>query len=77
MEPWTYIAERWPEHVLGIRRRCAGDPALRSLVDDYVEARSALDRWRGIDPAGSPRIADYEGLVGELEAEIDRSIAPG
>ncbi|GMG85118.1 hypothetical protein LNKW23_43340 [Paralimibaculum aggregatum] len=73
MEPWSIIAKRWPDRNLEIRRRCAVDADYRSIVSDYVEARSALDRWRRSDPAGSGRVADYERLVRELDAEIERS----
>lgn len=74
MEPWSTIAERWPNRVFEFRRRCAADPEFGSILSDYHEARSALDRWRRVDPASSVRIADYERLVRELELEIEHGL---
>lgn len=74
MESWSIIGARWPERVVRLRRRCAIDPEFRELVSDYQEARAALERWRGVDPASSARVADYERLVCELEAEIEQGL---
>lgn len=75
MDTWSLIAERWPEHMLKVRRRCAIDPGFREVVSDYETARCALNRWRGVDLTPSQRVADYERLVRELEAEIESSLA--
>ncbi|MCB1312704.1 MAG: hypothetical protein KDK29_12875 [Sedimentitalea sp.] len=76
MDTWSLIAERWPEHLLKVRRRCAIDPGFREVVADYHEARCALTRWRGIDLTMSERVADYERLVRELESEIEAGVTP-
>jgi hypothetical protein len=60
--------------MLELRKREAIDPEFREILTDYEEARSALDRWRAIDPPSSDRVADYEGLVQELEAEIENRL---
>jgi len=70
MEPWSIIEQRWPDRVLAVRWRCTVDREFAAIVSDYGEARAALERWREKDPAGSGRVADYERLVRELEAEI-------
>jgi hypothetical protein len=75
MNRWTVIVSRWPERGFEIWRRCATDPDLRSIVCQYQEARSALDRWRAIDVPSSRRIADYEDLVRDLEAEIESALS--
>lgn len=71
MELWPIITDRWPNRVLAIRRRCAVDPEFRAVVSDYCETRSALERWRSVDPPGSHRITDYEALLVEIEDEIE------
>ena len=75
MEAWFTISQRWPDQIPEIRRRCRVDPEFKATVADYAEARSALDRWRGIDPATSERIADYERLVHEIGGEIDQYLS--
>lgn len=71
MKPGAIIAERWPNRMLEVRKRCAVDPDFREIISDYQDARAALDRWRAIDPASSGRVAEYESLVHELESEIE------
>ncbi|WP_193141133.1 MULTISPECIES: hypothetical protein [unclassified Meridianimarinicoccus] len=75
MEPGPIIAERWPNLMPELRRRSTIDPGFRELLSDYREAWEALDRWRAIDPESSCRIADYDRLVRELEAEIEKELA--
>lgn len=60
--------------MLQLRKRCAIDPDFRELLSDYTEAREALDRWRAVDPVTSFRIADYDRLVREIEAEIEKGL---
>lgn len=71
MEPWSIIADRWPERAIAIRSRCAVNPEFRAVLSDYGEARSALDRWRAFEPPGSHRIVDDETLRVEIENEIE------
>lgn len=71
MGTWTFIVTRWPGRELEIRRLSARDREFAAVVEDYQGACAALDHWKAIDPASSPRIADYETLVEELEAEIE------
>lgn len=75
MEPWSIMAERWPDRILEIRWRCAVDGEFRAIVCDYQAARRALDRWSGIDPPGSERLADFEELIREIEAEIEERLS--
>ncbi len=75
MEAWFFISQRWPDQIREIRRRCRVDPEFKATVADYVEARSALDRWRGVDSATPQRIADYEWLVHEIGGEIDQHLS--
>lgn len=74
MQSWSIFAKRWPDHMLELQERCALNPDFSQILSDYEEAWTALDRWRGVDPAGSNRIADYERLVCELEAEIEQGL---
>ena len=74
MEPGPILAERWPNRLLELRRKCATDPHFGELLSDYQAAREALDRWRAVDPENSRRIADYDSLVREIEAEIERGL---
>ncbi len=74
MDLASIIAERWPNRMLEIRKRCSIDAEFRQVLSDYHEARAALVWWRNNDPATSGRVADYERLVHELEAEIEERL---
>lgn len=65
---------RWPEREFEIRRRQAADPDFRAMVADYEEVCAALQRWRIKDPPDPRMIAEYEGLVWELEEEIQGNL---
>lgn len=76
MRHWQVIALRWPDRLFELRRRCSIDPDFCQVISDYQEASIALDHWRSRDPATSERVADYQRLVNELEAEIERNLKP-
>ena len=74
MEPGPILAERWPNRLLELRRKCAINPDFREILSDYLAAREALEHWRAVDPENSRKIADYDSLVREIEAEIEKGL---
>ena len=74
MDPWKFSMTRWPHRTLEIHRRIRDDARFREIIGDYEVARTALQHWRTVDPAGARRITDYEQMVQELEDEIEASL---
>lgn len=69
------ILERLPQRELEIRRLCTADSDFNSLCADYEEASEALRYWQTLIEKGGRKpdvrvIAEYQELIGELEAEI-------
>lgn len=51
---------------LAVWRLCVASPDFRAMLEDYAEARSALERWRR-DPG---KAEDYRSLSEELKTRI-------
>jgi hypothetical protein len=73
------LARRVAERLSLPRERVEGMLArsdrLRWICDDYEACRAAADRWRSIKATGLSRLAEFEILSDDLEAEVARCIA--
>jgi len=70
------LLQRFPEHSTLLRRRVLEDVVFRELCEDYALARLTLDALNGAQTAAgqAERIAEYIGIVEELELEISESL---
>ena len=51
------------------------DPVFRSLCDDLCDAHESLARFLVSSATGErPEVAEYRGIIAELEAEVRRYI---
>ncbi|MCV9999624.1 hypothetical protein OE766_15380 [Pararhizobium sp. YC-54] len=64
------VIRHFPRHELTIRRLYLRMPEFRSLCEDYVAARCALERWR----ADEGKSRDFQQLIEEIETEIEEFI---
>lgn len=64
------VIRHFPRHELTIRRLYLRMPEFRSLCEDYVAARCALERWR----ADEGKVRDFQQLTEEIETEIEEFI---
>ncbi len=69
-----YIVEQLPELRTRIIDRLAGDSDFQSLCRDYDRCLGALQRFVEEAEAAPERVAEYEQLRAELEADIRREL---
>ncbi|WP_312366145.1 hypothetical protein [Ensifer sp.] len=70
MSDLVEVIEHFRMHELTIRRLYGRTPEFRSLCEDYVVARTALERWR----TDEVKVHDFKLLTEEIEAEIEEFI---
>jgi hypothetical protein len=65
------ILVRFTEHRSAIQETALRDVHFRSSCEDYEAASVALEFWsRSSDSRRPKMVAEYDALVGDLEAEI-------
>ena len=65
------LSARFPEDAVRLRRRFLRDASFRMICEDYALALASLDRLRATpDGHNRPEVAEYRGVIRELEAEI-------
>lgn len=69
------VVLRFPDKAARIRRLFLHTPEFRAMCEDYALALNTLERLKrdGVQAAAEV-IADYAGLIPELEAEIARTL---
>ena len=68
------IVEQLPALRTQIIDRLAGDTDFQSLCHDYDRCMEALHRFREAAEVAPDRVAEYEQLKAELEADIRREL---
>ena len=69
------VLERFPREAGLVRQLLLSSPDFQSICEDYVAALDTLARFRARpDASERPEVAEYEGLIGELEAELAQAI---
>ena len=73
---FSAVLRRFPEQSNLVRRRILEDLAFRELCEDYALARLTLDHLNDVPTAAkqADRIAEYVGIVEELEVEISEAL---
>ena len=70
------VLERFPEDAGVIRRLASESETFEGACEDYALACATLSQLRALEQeVGHPRLADYQSLVEELEAELSEMIA--
>ena len=68
------VLDRFPEYRAEIVDTLAIKPDFRSLCQDYDDCVAALERFRQLSETLPGRVAEYERLQADLEAEIRRTL---
>ena len=61
---------RFPERELEIHRLCLRDPEFLTVCEDFADAHTALEHWRGMGASAAGRAEEYRALVEELAAVV-------
>lgn len=65
------VLERFPKKAILIRQLLLSNLEFRSICEDYAAALNTLAHFKARpDAAERPEVADFEGLICELEAEL-------
>ena len=66
-----YVLERFPDRKSSVTKLFRKSEEFQTLCEDYLQCVEALRYWKGSKEKDAPaRRLEYEGLRGELEAEI-------
>lgn len=69
------VVERFPEHLLTIKRLVVKNESFRAMCEDYAAGVEALRRWNGSrDPKREARIAELRASLAEIEDEIQTAL---
>ena len=72
------VEERFPGKAALVRQRLLASAEFRSICEDYGAALDTLAYFRARPDADErPEIAEYEVLIGELEAELAALLEAG
>lgn len=71
-----HVIERFPDMAAAVKQCLSDSRNFRLLCEEYDLAAEALRHWKMSHARQAPqRIAEYRGLLDELEAEIRSEIA--
>jgi hypothetical protein len=70
MSELATVISRFSAFELAIRRLYSRVPEFRTVCEDYVTARAALERWRNDEG----KKQEFQELLEEIEAEIEEYI---